>query len=64
MKYKKNDIVRLCNKYFAEICAKQLYKENLFYIDDKSANGKFVSLREVDFLVPSSESVSCKDSWR
>lgn len=55
MEYKKNDIVRLNNRYFEEICAKLFYKENLFYIDDKSEDGKFVRLRNVRGSVPSSK---------
>lgn len=55
MEYKKNDIVRLDNRYFEEICAKLFYKENLFYIDDKSEDGKFVRLRNVRGSVPSSK---------
>lgn len=55
MEYKKNDIVRLDNRYFEEICAKLLYKENLFYIEEKSENGKFLNLRDVECQVPSSK---------
>lgn len=55
MDFKKNDIVRLRNEYFEKIKSKIFFPQNIFIIDKFLDDGEFVSLRNVDITVPSSE---------
>lgn len=55
MDFKKNDIVRLRNEYFEKIKSKIFFPQNIFIIDKFLDDGEFVSLRNVDIIIPSSE---------